>query len=199
MKKVTFILGVVMMSTTVLTIQSCDTKKADDVETMEEQDKSDGQNDADKNDQSTDTNTDHMSTSKAELIDNYLELKDALTKDDEKKASKIAAKMTETIKGFDSGSYTENQQSEIKEILGTALEHAEHIEKNEIVHQREHFKDLSADMIDLIAITGNEGKLYEQYCPMYDNNKGATWLSTESKIENPYYGSKMLSCGEVKK
>jgi Cu(I)/Ag(I) efflux system membrane fusion protein len=29
------------------------------------------------------------------------------------------------------------------------------------------------------------------------NDKGAYWLSNISKIKNPYYGKKMLTCGEV--
>jgi hypothetical protein len=40
----------------------------------------------------------------------------------------------------------------------------------------------------------NNPELFYQYCPM----KKAYWLSTESAIKNPYYGSKMLACGSVK-
>ncbi|RYF87461.1 MAG: DUF3347 domain-containing protein, partial [Chitinophagaceae bacterium] len=35
--------------------------------------------------------------------------------------------------------------------------------------------------------------IYLQYCPM----KKASWLSSEKQIRNPYYGSSMLTCGEV--
>ena len=52
-------------------------------------------------------------------------------------------------------------------------------------------------MIDLIAITGTSKKLYQAYCPMYNNNKGAQWLSDSREIQNPYYGSEMMKCGEV--
>ncbi len=30
------------------------------------------------------------------------------------------------------------------------------------------------------------------------NDAGAYWLSKTSDIKNPYYGKKMLTCGEVK-
>jgi len=33
---------------------------------------------------------------------------------------------------------------------------------------------------------------------MADDNKGGYWLSTEKKIKNPYFGSKMIKCGKVK-
>ena len=87
----------------------------------------------------------------------------------------------------------------MKDIIEDATEHAEHIEKSPIDHQREHFDVLSKDMIDLIAITGTEEKLYQDFCPMYNNNKGAQWLSATKEIKNPYYGAKMMSCGSVQK
>ena len=36
---------------------------------------------------------------------------------------------------------------------------------------------------------------YVMHCPM----KKADWVQTTSKVENPYAGKEMLSCGEVKK
>ena len=36
-----------------------------------------------------------------------------------------------------------------------------------------------------------------EYCPMAFNEKGASWLSAESEIKNPYFGKKMMECGEV--
>jgi hypothetical protein len=33
---------------------------------------------------------------------------------------------------------------------------------------------------------------------MYNNNKGASWLSETKEIKNPYLGKKMPDCGEVK-
>lgn len=39
--------------------------------------------------------------------------------------------------------------------------------------------------------------VYHQFCPMAFNDKGAFWLSDESEIKNPYFGKKMLECGET--
>jgi hypothetical protein len=66
------------------------------------------------------------------------------------------------------------------------------------VHQREHFDLLSRDMIDLVNATGSSQTLYKDFCPMYNNKKGAFWLSETKEIKNPYYGKEMLECGEVK-
>jgi len=32
---------------------------------------------------------------------------------------------------------------------------------------------------------------------MYNDGKGANWLSTENGVKNPYYGSQMLNCGKT--
>lgn len=40
--------------------------------------------------------------------------------------------------------------------------------------------------------------IYRTFCPMALENKGAYWLQSEPTINNSYFGSKMLRCGEVK-
>ena len=98
---------------------------------------------------------------------------------------------------MDISEYTDTQQSDLKDIVEDAVEHAEHISESDIAHQREHFKVLSKDVTDMVAITGTENTLYQQFCPMYDG--GSAWLSTSKDVKNPYYGSKMLTCGKVQK
>ncbi|MDQ6756917.1 MAG: DUF3347 domain-containing protein, partial [Bacteroidota bacterium] len=39
---------------------------------------------------------------------------------------------------------------------------------------------------------------YKDFCPMYNNNKGAIWLSEVKDIKNPYLGKKMPTCGNMK-
>jgi Cu(I)/Ag(I) efflux system membrane fusion protein len=64
--------------------------------------------------------------------------------------------------------------------------------------QRNHFKQVSAYFTNAIEVFGIQEKVYHQFCPMADNNKGAYWLSKEEKVFNPYFGDAMLTCGEVK-
>jgi hypothetical protein len=82
-------------------------------------------------------------------------------------------------------------------LVADDTEHAEHIGKSDIKHQREHFKMLSKDITEMVAITGTNMKLYEQFCPMYDG--GSAWLSMREEVRNPYYGSSMLTCGKVQR
>jgi hypothetical protein len=141
---------------------------------------------------------DKMNDAKAEaVLSAYFELKDALVKDDSKTAALAGSKLKATLKAFDKSNYTVEEQEELTDIIEDAVEHAEHIAKSPIDHQREHFKTLSKDISDMVAITGTKNTLYEQFCPMYD--KGSAWLSTSNEVKNPYYGSKMLKCGKVQK
>tara|TARA_R110002111_G_scaffold39577_3_gene74538 strand:+ start:14876 stop:15436 length:561 start_codon:yes stop_codon:yes gene_type:complete len=138
------------------------------------------------------------SDAKAEaILSDYFKLKDALVGDDTKKAAQSGTKLVTSLKAFDMSGYTKEQQEELADIIEDATEHAEHIAESAMDHQREHFKTLSKDITDLVAITGTKNTLYEQFCPMYD--KGSAWLSTSNEVRNPYYGSKMLKCGKVQK
>ncbi len=140
---------------------------------------------------------DGQKTTAKQVMADYMTLKNALVATDQAVAAKAGNKMVGSLKSFDMSGYTAEQQTELKDIIVDATEHAEHIGKSEMDHQREHFKTLSKDVMDMVAITGNDATLYQQFCPMYD--KGSAWLSMEKDIKNPYYGSKMMTCGKVEK
>ena len=134
----------------------------------------------------------------SQLIDPYLAIKNALVKDDARAAASAGQKLAEAASSIDLNTFEVSKQSEIKEILEVVKEHGEHIAKSEIAHQREHFEGMAKDFMDLLAITGTDRTLYQQYCPMYNKNKGGYWLSDSQEIKNPLFGSKMLTCGSVK-
>jgi hypothetical protein len=65
---------------------------------------------------------------------------------------------------------------------------------NNLDKQRAAFNDVSTIMWHLVKDSETvNGSVYYQYCPM----KKAWWLSREKEIKNPYYGSAMLTCGNV--
>lgn len=132
-----------------------------------------------------------------QVLADYMVLKNALVADNKEDAARAGEKIESALRGLNISSYTAEQQKELKDIVADAAEHAEHIGKSEMDHQREHFKTLSKDMIDMVAITGADGKMYQMFCPMYDD--GSPWLSMEKEVKNPYYGSKMISCGKMEK
>jgi hypothetical protein len=144
-----------------------------------------------------------MNTQKSEqtklVITSYLQLKNALVADDNKEAAIAAKVLYGTLKGFDISGYSEKDQKELTDIIEDAAEHAEHISDSPIDHQREHLITLSEDLVDMIAIVGSDRTLYQANCGMYNDGKGAIWLSESKEIKNPFYGSKMLTCGTIQK
>lgn len=137
----------------------------------------------------------------AEIVSNYLKLKNALTKDDANGAASAGKALLTSFNNAAVASLDEKQKKEFADIADDAKEHSEHIGANagKIDHQREHFAMLSKDVNDLVKMFGAPQKLYQDFCPMYDDGKGATWISEVKDIKNPFYGSQMLTCGSVKK
>jgi len=135
-----------------------------------------------------------------DIVSSYLKLKNALTNDNAKDAASAANEITETIAKVDEALLTPEQKKIYDDAKDDIKEHSEHIGSNgsNIEHQREHFDLLSKDMIDLVKVSGSSQTLYRDFCPMYNDKKGAFWLSETKEIKNPYYGKKMLKCGEVK-
>lgn len=135
------------------------------------------------------------------ILDSYFLLKNALVKDDAKSAAQASKKLLGAFNGFDTSSVDAPKLKEYMEITDNAVENAEHISENgdNIDHQREHLVSLSEDINDLIVLIGSDQKLYQAYCPMANDGKGATWISEIKEIQNPYMGSKMPKCGKVQK
>ena len=71
-------------------------------------------------------------------------------------------------------------------------------ESHDISTARNHFIALSEQVIQLAKqFKPKDQTFYVQSCPMANENKGATWLSSEDKVLNPYFGASMLTCGAV--
>jgi len=205
MKHLKTTLSILIFTMVVLTIASCkkDTKKtdangSDNHNTEMGHKNSEGHHD---NDNASDTTTKNLAATTqkngatSEIIDSYLQIKNALVNDDKDGAAKGGSMMLMAFSNFDMSQLGEAQHKEYMEILESAKEQAEHIVKSPIDHQREHFETMSIDVNDLIDLLGTNKTLYQDYCPMVK----AIWLSETKDIKNPFYGSKMLACGNVKK
>lgn len=134
------------------------------------------------------------------IVGRYLEMKNALANDKPKEAASAGAALEGEFKKFDKTNLTASQKKVYEALEDDAREHGEHIGANaaNIKHQREHFDMLSKDIYDLVKAFGSDQPLFKDFCPMYNGNKGAIWLSEKKEIRNPYYGKKMLTCGSVK-
>ena len=66
--------------------------------------------------------------------------------------------------------------------------------------RKPYFEPLSNAMIAAVKANPDAfaGGLYLMHCPMVYEDRGADWLQSDQKLMNPYYGSMMLHCGELK-
>jgi rubrerythrin len=137
----------------------------------------------------------------APIVTDYLSLKNALASDNDKAAANAGKKLLGTLNKVDMKTIPADKHKEFMEIFESAKENAEHIGENagKIDHQREHLASLSEDLKDLVSLFGTSQTLYQDHCPMFNDGKGAVWFSENKEIKNPYYGSKMLTCGKVEK
>lgn len=135
----------------------------------------------------------------SELFSHYQHLTFALSSDNDKEAANASKGMLEALSKIKSDGFSAEDKTTYEDIAADIKEHAEHISDNvgNIAHQREHLVTLSKDFYDIAKTFGTDKPLYKVFCPMYDDNKGAYWLSDSKEIKNPYYGAEMLTCGEV--
>ena len=134
-----------------------------------------------------------------ELYSHYTHLTFALSGDDDQEAVSAAKGILTSFPKIDKNGFSSEQKKEFADLESSISEHAEHIADNagKIDHQREHLDLISADFYDLLKDFGTPKPVYKVFCPMYNDNKGAFWLSDSREVKNPYYGNEMLSCGEV--
>jgi hypothetical protein len=136
----------------------------------------------------------------ASVFTSYVELKDAFVSSDASKVkteaketneslAKVDMKLVSSAAHNDWMNYLTPLQSSLKEIQ----------ESSDIEAQRKAFSTLSDNLYKSVKAFGLGGKeAFYEFCPMAFNNEGAYWLSDQAQIKNPYFGDKMLTCGEVK-
>ena len=129
----------------------------------------------------------------------YVKIQEALADDNYTTAKKAATGLKDLFQDtpmslFGGEGHDVWMENHVKAIDAlNAMERAQNINQF-----REQFDELSSPVI-ILAKTFKPGQeeMYVQYCPMANDNTGAFWLSTNSEIENPYFGAAMHSCGET--
>ena len=132
------------------------------------------------------------------VFNNYFLLKDALIKSDGVNAAANAKILNASLLAIKMETLKEDEHLAWMKLEKDLKFHAEHIaETMDLGHQRDHFSSLSLNMYTLLKSVKPTESIYYQNCPMFNDGKGANWLSRESAIKNPYYGVQMLSCGKT--
>ena len=134
------------------------------------------------------------------VLTSYLNLKNALTKDNNDSAKIASKQLFDTIDKIQVEKLSTVQQKTWAQYSEKLHYDAEHIKSTtDIDHQREHFSKLSVNMYKMLkALNINTADLFYQFCSMANEGKGAYWISEESQLNNPYMGKRMPRCGVTK-
>ena len=135
-----------------------------------------------------------------ELLDAYLALSTALAGDDAEKSKAAITTVPTALKQANAAEYP-NAFAKIWSPVGERLTDA--VKKlsaaSDIAEMRVAFQPLSNELIALLSRSHIEGlgPIYRAHCPMAFDFTGASWLTREKHIRNPYFGAQMLKCGTI--
>jgi copper chaperone CopZ len=130
--------------------------------------------------------------------DAYFDLKNALINTDASAAASKASALAQALSNVDMNKLKSDEHSVWMNVYKNLIATSESISKSkDIEQQRKQFMSLSEQMHELMKVAKPDAPVYYQHCPMYNDGKGANWLSMESSIKNPYYGSQMMTCGKT--
>lgn len=123
-----------------------------------------------------------------QLLTYYYNIKNALVAGNASNASLAATQFLKAANSIDYKVISEGN-------INTLVKDAGNISATKDINkQRSYFANFSTNMAAVAkAVKLTDKPVYYAFCPM----KKAYWLSSEKAIKNPYYGSAMLTCGEV--
>jgi len=121
----------------------------------------------------------------ASIYDAYIDLKNDLVATDFAAAQASAKALAASLKN--------KQGCENTALIAEKISSAK-----DIASQRKEFTLLNTDVIAMFKHSDlASGVIYVQHCPMANDGEGGDWLSSNEKIQNPYYGDEMMECGAV--
>lgn len=131
----------------------------------------------------------------------YLAIADALADDDLDLARQQLKLLLKAIETVGSESLEADGRGRWKTTADRIVFSAyETVEAKDRKATRKHFLKLSDAMLPLLHTFGHaiDQPLQQFHCSMAFDYKGASWLQVSSQARNPYFGPKMLYCGERK-
>lgn len=134
------------------------------------------------------------------LYDAYLAAQTAFAADDEARGRKALDDLARALENVDSSRLAKKAARGWKKLskeLAHALSHRDHAEGFEEI--RNLFIPVSDAVIRMEASFGHTGAkdIRLAFCPMAASDMGAHWLQEGAIINNPFFGSAMLRCGEI--
>ena len=133
-------------------------------------------------------------------VDGYFPVKDAFSQDEFELAQQAATDFKSLVSNIEMGLLKGDAHLFWMEALKQINHGIEGILfAKDIEAARRSFEKVSTGLIDSAEALGlaGESSIYVYHCPMAFKGKGADWIQNKSGTENPYYGSRMFTCGDV--
>ncbi len=134
------------------------------------------------------------------VYDQYIILKNAFVQSDETKAKQVANEVLQALSKTNMNLLKGDAMTTWMGLLPDLDSQLGQIASSDDLEvQRKAFSVFNDSFYKAIKTFGLMGKtVYYQFCPMFNNEKGAYWISETKAIRNPYFGESMLTCGETK-
>ncbi|NOY79795.1 MAG: efflux RND transporter periplasmic adaptor subunit [Kiritimatiellaeota bacterium] len=134
------------------------------------------------------------------LVEAYLGIQQALSRDRLETAVQAAETFRRRLGEIDMELLTGPAHMAWMKVVGGLRKTGDALAKSgDIQDARLEFSLLSGSLLEAARRFGGKlpAGIVQVHCPMAFNNRGADWLQTGKEIENPYFGSAMLRCGEI--
>ena len=127
------------------------------------------------------------------ILEEYLKIHEALAADKTEGVKRAAEQIVTLAGNVDTKTVTGEHETHYRDVPMKIKKAAQILVKGkDIGAMREAFKALSRPMAMWATMSKPKG-IYVVYCSM----QKASWLQKGKAVRNPYYGHKMLRCGEI--
>jgi Cu(I)/Ag(I) efflux system membrane fusion protein len=136
-----------------------------------------------------------------QAYDGYFAMHSALSRDQHGPTKASAKQLLEAVAAIDQVTLPGASGAEWRSLQASLRTSADGVfaAKN-MESARAAFEGVSNAMISVAKQfgTGRRTRLRVYHCPMAFDNRGARWMQDQEGLENPYFGSAMLTCGVLK-
>jgi len=133
------------------------------------------------------------------VLESYFELAAALVADDADRATAASAALRRALGGAVPHGLPAEDEALFKKQISAIEGALPAADKATVEERRKRLPALTAALRTCLHLFGHNlgSPVYRVHCPMAFDDKGADWLSPANQVLNPYFGKKMLRCGEV--
>ncbi|BBM87052.1 efflux RND transporter periplasmic adaptor subunit [Candidatus Uabimicrobium amorphum] len=136
-----------------------------------------------------------------ELITAYLNIGNIMAQDQVQEIHKHKKTMVRALAKINTKTMVRGSQTrkKIRSQLSALRQVLMEMHGHDIKQLRRDYFDISNALIAYIKDFGHlySRDLYIVHCPMYRYDLGGSWIQDNKRVNNPYFGSEMLRCGDI--